>query len=283
MRFTGSRRPGRYPWALALLFALTGAGPAKPSDTWHASYRHWQAYDWPGNAPAAAEVSRSQYAVGWRSQVTGGDLDLAYDYQPLRLRAGEPAHNGHLHRVTTGGRYQRDAYRIEARAGLAGTSNIFKYRDFHRQAVNGRVAAFRDLANGSPFSVGVGGDHRFGSFRWLPRLRWTFKNDDGYWLVDLPVLMRWHSPDQHLALRIERVGDRWASLDSERMVESALYLREWRAELTYRVSPARRWQPGVTLGLGASLDTRVEYRDLEAGTVDRALGDALFGYIRLNW
>ncbi|MEE3169721.1 MAG: hypothetical protein VX324_06290 [Pseudomonadota bacterium] len=283
MHFTGSRTPGRYPLALALLAALAASGAAKASEAWYLSYRHWQAYDWPEHATYASEVSRSQRALGWRRQVTGGDLGLDYDYQPLRLRAGEPAHNGHLHRVTAGGQWQWGRYRMAARAGLAGTSNLFKYQDFHHKAVNGQVAAFRALADGSPFSVGIGGDHRFGSFGWLPRLRWASTTGQGHWLVDLPVLLRWQSPDQKLAARIERVGDRWATLDSNRVVESALYLREWRAELTYRVSPARRWRPGVTLGLGGSLDTRVEYRDLGLGTVDRTLGDALFGRIRLEW
>ncbi|MDF0748623.1 hypothetical protein NLU14_00110 [Marinobacter sp. 71-i] len=253
------------------------------SNDFYLLYRQWQPYEWPEDVPADTEVSRSQRGLGWRRQVGAGELGVNYDYQPLRIRTGDPAHNGHLHRLTFGGLWQHQLYRIEARAGFAGTSNMFKHQAFHGDVLNGRVAIFRAVREGSSLSLGIGGDHRFGSFRWLPRVRWEYAGDNGHWLMDLPVLLRWQSPVKRWELQLERKGDRWATLDAAREVEGALYLREWRAELTYRINTRERLWPEVVLGIGMSVGTRVRYRDLEAGTQDLRLGDALLGSVRLNW
>lgn len=266
---------------LAVLLALPSAVQAS-SDV-YLLYRQWQPYDSPETVPSADEVTRSQRWLGWRPQGAAGAFGVDYDYQPLRIHTGEPAHNGHLHRLTAGGQWRHRLYFVEARAGLAGTSNIFKYQAFHNEVLNGRVAIFRALGESSPLSLGVGGDHRFGSFRWLPRVRWEHADNDGHWLIDLPVLLRWQSLGELWQFRLERKGDRWATLDREREIESALYLREWRAELTYRIKMGGQWWPSVVAGVGASVDTRVRYQDLEAGTLDQRLGDALFGTIRLGW
>ncbi|MCL7943724.1 hypothetical protein [Marinobacter sp. ATCH36] len=266
-----------------LLAALALPRPAQASSDLYLLYRQWQPYDWPESVPSTTEVTRSQRGLGWRRQIAAGRFGVDYDYQPLRIRTGEPAHNGHLHRLTFGGQWQHRLYRVEAQAGFAGTSNMFKHRTFHSDVVNGRIAMFRAVSEGSPLSLGVGGDHRFGSFRWLPRVRWEHASDSGHWLMDLPVLVRWQSPGRRWEIRLEREGDRWATLDQAREVENTLYLREWRTELTYRVSSGDRLWPTVVLGIGASLDTRVQYRDLEAGTQDLSLGDALLGSIMLGW
>lgn len=272
-----------FPLMVLLAVALALPRAVQGSSDFYLQYRQWQPYDWPEDVPSATEVSRSQRGLGWRRRGAAGVFGVDYDYQPLRIRTGEPAHNGHLHRLTFGGQWQYRFYRVEARTGLAGTSNMFKHRQFHSDVVNGRVAMFRAVGEGSPLSLGVGGDHRFGSFRWLPRMRWEHANANGHWLMDLPVMLRWQSLDDRWELRLERVGDRWATLDEAREVESALYLREWRAELTYRINSGKALWPAVVLGLGASVDTRVRYRDLDAGTLDLRLGDALLGSIRLNW
>ncbi|WP_297791280.1 hypothetical protein [uncultured Marinobacter sp.] len=272
-----------FPLAVLLVAALALPHSAQASDNFYLQYRHWQPYDWPEDVPSATEVSRSQRGLGWRHQGNAIKFGVDYDYQPLRIRSGAPAHNGHLHRLTFGGQWQLRLYRVEARAGLAGTSNMFKHQEFHSDVVNGRVAMFRAVSEDSPLSLGVGGDHRFGSFRWLPRVRWQHASENGQWLIDLPVMLRWQSPGERWELRLERKGDRWATLDKAREVESALYLREWRTELTYRIGSGRQWWPSVVLGIGASVDTRVRYRDLDAGTLDLRLGDALFGTIRLVW
>ncbi len=272
-----------FPLAVLLIAALAQPRPVQASSDVYLLYRQWQPYDWPDNVPSATEVNRSQRGLGWRRQGAAGEFSVDYDYQPLRIRTGEPAHNGHLHRLTFGGQWHHQLYRVEARAGFAGTSNMFKHRAFHSDVVNGRVAMFRAVSDGSPLSLGIGGDHRFGSFRWLPRVRWEHASDSGHWLMDLPVLLQWQSPGERWELRLERRGDRWATLDPAREVESALYLREWRAELTYRISSGDELWPAVVLGVGASVDTRVRYRDLEAGTLDKRLGDALLGSIKLGW
>lgn len=266
---------------LAVLLALPRAVQAS-SDA-YLLYRQWQPYDWPENVPSADEVTRSQRGLGWRRQGAASAFGVDYDYQPLRIHTGEPAHNGHLHRLIVGGQWRYRLYLVEARAGLAGTSNMFKHQAFHNDVVNGRVAIFRVLIESSPLSLGVGGDHRFGSFAWLPRVRWEHASESGHWLIDLPVMLRWQSPGELWQFRLERKGDRWATLDREREVENALYLREWRAELRYRIRTTRPWWPSVEVGIGASVDTRVRYQDLEAGTLDQRLGDALFGTITLGW
>lgn len=253
------------------------------SNSFYLLYRQWQAYDWPEDLPSASEVTRSQRGLGWQQQNSASTFGIDYDYQPLRIRTGEPAHNGHLHRLTFGGDWQHRLYRVEARAGVAGTSNMFKYRDFHSDVLNGRIALFRAMDETSPLSIGIGGDHRFGSFRWLPRIRWQQSNESGHWLLDLPVLLKWQNPVQRWEFRVERNGDRWATLDKTREVESALYLREWRTELEYRAYDGRRAWPAVTLGVGASVDTRVRYKDLNTGTEDLKLGDALLASLRLDW
>ena len=266
-----------------VLFAIALPGPASAAGTLYLQYRHWQPYSWPNDAPTATDISRSQRGLGWRYQGATSTVSLDYDYQPLRIRTGTPAHNGHLHRLTFGGDWQHNLYHLETEVGVAGSSNMFKHQDFHRQVLNGRLAVFRAWHEGSDLSVGVGGDHRFGSFRWLPRLRWAQSTVYGHWQVDLPVLAQWQSPDQSWGVRMERAGDRWATLDKSREVESALYLREWRAELSYRLGFGHDSWPAVLLGLGASIDTRVRYQDLNAGNLDIRLGDSVFGRVMLSW
>lgn len=281
---TMGRAASRFLPLMALLAAVMGPPRiVDASSDFYLLYRQWQPYSWPDDVPSADEASRSQRGLGWHRRGDAGGVGVDYDYQPLRIRTGEPAHNGHLHRLTFGGYWQHGLYRAQGRAGIAGTSNMFKHQTFHSDVVNGRVAVFRALDEGLPLSLGVGGDHRFGSFRWLPRLRWEHASDSGQWLVDLPVLVQWQSSGERWQFRLERRGDRWATLDSAREVESALYLREWRGELTYLASPGEGPWPSVTLGLGASVDTRVRYRDLAAGTLDQRLGDALLGSLRLGW
>lgn len=269
---------------VALLAAALGLPCAVHASTdVYLFYRQWQPYDWPDDVPSATEVTRSQRALGWRREGATGDAGVDYDYQILGIDTGEAAHNGHLHRLMVGGQWQHRLYRVEARAGVAGTSNMFKYQRFHGDVVTGRAALFRAVSEGSSLSLGFGGDHRFGSFRWLPRVRWEHAGENGHWLADLPVLLRWRSPGQRWDLRLERDGDRWATLDQTRDVEGALYLREWRTELTYRINADGGSWPAVVLGIGMSVDTRVRYQDLEAGTLDLSLGNAFFGRIKLQF
>lgn len=256
---------------------------AEATERFYVLYRQWQPYDQQDLERSASEISRSERGLGWHSRDASSSLAVLYDYQTLGLQAGEPAHNGHLHRLTFGGEGRYRLYRVEARAGLAGTSNMFKYRDFHNDVLNGRIALFRTVNEEAALSIGIGGDHRFGSFRWLPRVRWETAHSSGQWLLDLPVLLRWQGPGRRWQFRFEREGDRWATLDSARQLEGTLYLNEWRAELTYRLNSGGRLWPAVILGIGASLDTRVRYEDVERGTVDPDLGNAALGSIRLEW
>ncbi|MBC7182039.1 MAG: hypothetical protein H5U30_00505, partial [Marinobacter sp.] len=266
-----------------LLIAFGLSAPSQAATNFELFARHWQPYDWPERTPSASEVTRSQRGIGWHTDIARHTVGIQYDYQPLLIRTGDPAHNGHLHRVTLGGHLQPGLYHIQLSAGLAGTSNMFKYQDFHEKIANGRIAVFRAIREDSTLSLGVGGDHRFGSFRWIPRVRWEHTNEQGRWLLDLPVLAQWQSPDNRWSLHLSRTGDRWATLDKARDVESALYLREWRAELNYRMNKGERAWPEVVLGLGASVDTRVRYQDLDTGTRDLRLGDTLLGSVTFHW
>lgn len=275
--------PGLLMFRCLLLAGLGLCTPVQAATSTELFYQQWQPYNWPGQAPAAKEVTRSQRGIRWQTDTASGATTVQYDYQPLRIRTGQPAHNGHLHRVTVGGSWQQGPYRVQGRAGLAGTSNMFKEQDFHRKVANGRLALFRAISDDARLSLGVGGDHRFGSFRWLPRVRWAHANDQGHWLLDLPVLAQWKSPDRLWTVSLRRVGDRWATLDRAREVESALYLREWQAEVRYRVLAGADAWPDLVLGLGASVDTRVRYRDLDTGTRDLHLGETLLGSITLHW
>lgn len=283
MQFTGPPTPRFFTLVVLLTAALVLPRTSQASDHAYLLYHQWQSYDWQGDMPAADDVSRVQRGLGWRRQFPAGSFGLDYDYQALRIRTGDPAHNGHLHRITLGGDRQLGLYRVEARAGLAGTSNMFKEQAFHREVMNGRVAIFRALNESTNLSLGIGGDHRFGSFRWVPRLRWELMNNSGRWLIDLPVRLRWQGHHNRWVFRMERMGDRWATLDKTQQVESALYMREWRTELTYRIRAGDERWPAVILGIGASIETRVRYRDFEEGTLDLRLGDAFFGSIRLSW
>ena len=270
--------------SLFLLALLLVPASVLASAQFHIQYRHWQPYDWAEpEAKSASSVARSQKGLGWQRDWGGNGLEADYDYQPLRIRTGDPAHNGHLHRFVTGGRFQQGRIQIQGRLGAQGTSNVFRYRDFPDRVLNGRVAVLHTIRDDSPIALGIGGDHRFGSFRWLPRLRASGELLGGDWELDLPVKAAWQSPSRRWRIAFAREGDRWATLDGDRAIESSLYLREWHAELTHRLGDFRPGLPDIEFGLGASIESRVRYRDLQQGMVDRRLGNAIYGSMRLNW
>lgn len=245
--------------------------------------QQWQDYDWPvPDTQNAQRVTRSLTALDWVAGELPGEPAFHYDYQPLRIRSGEPAHNGHLHRLSVGVEGTLEKWRLEARLGLHGTSNIFKYWEPHEEAVVGKVTLWRELDNTHLTALGVGGDHRFGHFRWLPRFLWEQSIGGHYLRLDLPQGLYWEGPHKHWRLRAERVGDKWGALNAERDFRSAIYLEEWQLVLSRRF-PAFAGGWFLELGLGVSLDTRVRYREADRRQVRRDFGNSGFGLVQLRW
>jgi len=124
-------------------------------------------------------------------------------------------------------------WHLQGRLGLHGTSNIFKYREPHREVVVGKVVLWRQLENAPVQAIGIGGDHRFGHFRWLPRLWGTVNRRTLPSSGSAPGTLlartrrRWQ-------FRAERLGDKWGALDAERDFRSAIYLEEWQLVLSRR-------------------------------------------------
>ncbi|TDT37056.1 hypothetical protein DES49_3008 [Halospina denitrificans] len=245
--------------------------------------QQWQDYDWPVPASSSAQlVSRAQTAVAWVAEGIPARPAFHYDYQPLRIRSGDPAHNGHLHRLSVGVEGDMDQWQLQGRIGLHGTSNIYKYREPHREAVVGKVVLWRQLENAAVQAIGIGGDHRFGHFRWLPRLLWE-RSISGHQLrLDLPRGLYWQGPSRRWQFRAERLGDKWGALNADRDFKSAIYLEEWQLVLSRRF-PVFNQGWFVKLGLGMSLDTRVRYREKDRREVRRDLGNAGFGLVQLQW
>lgn len=245
--------------------------------------RQWRDYDWPvADTPDAQPVSRSRTAVDWVAEGVPGQPAFHYDYQPLRIRSADPAHNGHLHRLSVGMDRTLGRWRIKGRLGLHGTSNIFKYREPHREAVVGKVVLWRALGNAPLDAVGIGGDHRFGHFRWLPRLLWERSVAGHHLRLDLPLGFYWEGPGGGWRFRAERLGDKWGALNAERDFRSAIYLEEWQLVLSRRFRLASSgWF--LELGVGMSLDTRVRYREGDRREVHRDLGNAGFGLVQVGW
>lgn len=173
-------------------------------------------------------------------------------------------------------------WRLETRLGLHGTSNIFKYRELHREAIVGKAVLWRELDSAFVRAIGISGDHRFGHFRWLPRLRGEWSVGGHRLRLDLPLGIYWQGPGRHWRFRAERLGDKWGALNEERDFKSAIYLEEWQLVLSRRV-PLFRGGWFLDLGLGMSLDTRVRYRETDRREVRRDFGEAAFGLVQLRW
>ena len=265
-----------------LLQALAGLAFMFPAAVWGNGFLEWQQwrdYDAPGPATAVEPVSRS--VRGLRVGDRRG-LRFVWDYQPLRIRSGQPAHNGHLHRVALETREERGAWQLYARAGIHATSNVLKHQDIHSDVWVGRIGLWRDLPGSGGWALGVRGDHRFGTFQWVPALRGGFATGYGQLALDLPRMVQWRSPHGRWSLKAARLGEKWGTLDDQRRLESTLRLEEWQLTLSRRFSALYR-RLGMELGAGMSLDTRVRYREESGRLIRQTLGDRPFLLVRLRW
>lgn len=238
---------------------------------WRASYTDWD----------KAQPERRAYEVGYRYRDSERLRDYQYIHQPLLIRTGEPGHNGYFHQFDARRGYALGDLWLEGQVGVHGSSNLFKYQRFHREAY---VATFRvDWAPGiEPFSLGLNGDYRFGGFTVYPRVRLTGElAGAGELVLDLPVGLHWRDASGRWRVGFERYGEKWGTLDSERQVKTATYLQEWRFEAGWQMPVQGRLSAQVHIG--ASIDSRFRQYDLAQGWQTLRLGDTTYLGFGFNW
>lgn len=285
-----------YPFltALALLFTASAVAGSASGQAWSAAeapivshrpegdsqwlvrYGRWQDVV---PAHASAPVTRGLLDVGFRHRNGRGGYALVYRHQPIRLRFGEPGHNGYLHRLGGDWYWRGDSWEVELGGGLQASSNLFRHGRFHREALvlRGGVTYPAPVVD----RIGLGGDHRFGGFRLYPRLLHRFEwPGTGVLTLDLPRALTFDSERLPWQLRLERQGDKWGALDASRQVKSAVYLQEWQLTSRHR----QRLDPRIFLDieLGVSFDTRIRYLDLQRGWREEALPSAGFIVVGLG-
>ena len=89
-------------------------------------------------------------------------------------------------------------------------------------------------------------------------------------------------PSQPVAAYVFRGSHKWGTLDSDRDIRNKLYLSEWRLESSYRIDTGWR-DVQIELGAGASLDSRVTYRDHHEGRQKVRMENRLYGMVALRW
>ncbi|MDX1588513.1 MAG: hypothetical protein R3296_06210 [Oleiphilaceae bacterium] len=238
-------------------------------------FQHWQPAELRGSP--GERVPRQQFQLQWQPD---RNTRLLYRYEPIRLRAGEPAHNGHLHQFRAGIDGTWRDLQFSGVAGIHGSSNRFVYQRFHQDMLVVEGVVFHRLPEQWLPDLGVAADHRFGPFRIYPRLRWQGEWMDWDWRFDLPVEAS--LTEESWQLELARVGHRWSVLDRDRRLDSKVYRYEWQLSADYRLRDPRQAGPGVTLGVGSSFATRLRYRDLAQGQKTRQLSSAVFVRLRIS-
>jgi len=270
----------RRTWALLAVMMLLSA--PLPGAEFSLQWQQWAAADTDAG-DGDSDVPREYYGISYRHQMGPYQQHWLYSYEPIRLRAGEPASNSHLHRFRgeTGARW--GDWHLDLGVGVHGSSNRFKYQRFHEDMLVGEVAVIYGVSAPYLPAPGIAGDYRFGPFRWYPRLRWDGSVHDWQWRLDLPVAITLSSPEKRWQFAFERIGDKWSVLDQDREIRSKVYRHEWQLLARHRVWQHREQGPWLELGAGGSFSTRLEYLDLESGRRNESLGNAVFGQVRLGW
>lgn len=254
------------------VFAPVIANNAFAASQTHVTARiqSWQAAEpAPALEPDGETVERNEFFLDYHQKDRGNRY--SYAHQSILIRQGDPAHNGYFHRLDAEFTRQWFDTRVQVTLGVHGTSNMFRYGDFHGELLVGTLSLRQSL--GKQMGIGFNGDYRFGHFRLYPTLNWQLPPATwGRVVMTLPVDMRWQSPGRRWELRLFRYGEKWATLDGDRERESAFYLEEWRLEAGWRFSAGAGWR----LALGASIDTRVIYDDLQAGEQNTDLATAAY-------
>jgi hypothetical protein len=231
--------------------------------------------------PEPSAVFRREYNAAYTRSLLDGEQRFSYSHQPILIRAGETAHNAYLHQFDAYMLHEGLNWQMEFTAGVHGSSNIFKYSRYHREALVGSFSAMHVSNLPIIDYFGVSGDHRFGNFRIYPRVTRELPLADGHLLIDFPtgLLLRHNQPSWQFG--IERYGEKWGALDAERELKSAVYVQEWRIGGWHRI----RFFNDILIeaGAGISFDGRMTYVDLEAGQQTRKLGSTKFFSLGVIW
>lgn len=205
-----------------------------------------------------------------------------FTYQPVLLEGGypPPAHNGHLYEYAVGLRRQWQGVTLELETGAHISSNMFIHGRFHGEAL---VTTFRLWSgqNEERWQPGLAGDYLFGGFRLYPRLRRSLPAGDTRIDLELPVALRWRAGDGRWSVGLQRHGRKWGVLDREREQASAVYLSEWRLQLTARGNTGWRGMD-LEVGLGWSLDRTLRYSNTAGLRRRIEPGDAAFFSLALH-
>lgn len=164
---------------------------------------------------------------------------------------------GYLHQFDWRQQAQWQQFRGELTLGVHGTSNMFKHSDFHRDAIVATGAVGHAFGGGDT-RFGLAGDYRFGAFTLYPQLRTAIPLGRASVQLNLPVAIVLESADRNWQLGLERHGEKWGTLDSDREITDKLYLQEWRLDGRYRLAlramtwrwlsaPASACRPGSTI------------------------------------
>jgi len=215
----------------------------------------------------------------WQRGDTGGHA--LFSYQPLRLseRAAVemPAHNGHLYEYAVGVQRQWQAVALELNTGAHISSNMLMYGQFHSEAL---VTTFRLWAGqeAAAWRPGLAGDYLFGRFLVYPRLQTSFAVETGEVTLDLPVSATWRSGDGQYSAGLERYGQKWGVLDSERELESRLYHSEWRLYADWHLPTGWR-NSRFDLGLGVSASRKMRFTSISGQAQRHRPGNSIYARV----
>ena len=256
---------------LLLLLFPTGAVFAKP---WSVEIRQWQATQFEKSRQKdAPPIKRRQSSISYHWSQEQTEISLSYSYQPVLIRNDDPAHNGHFNQLDLSFRLHHGSTRVELISGIHGSSNMYQNFDFHKEALVSKFSVIRTGSNDT-VHIGINGDYRFGHFRLYPRVSISKILSKGSELtIDLPIALLWKKHGWQIG--IKRYGEKWAALDSEKMLESAFYLNEWRFGGQWQV-PLSKDKVAFEVGAGVSFNSRVHYLDLFRGWQKKDLASAVF-------
>lgn len=222
------------------------------------------------------ELTRNEWYLAARWGEPEMRSTLSYAHQPLRIRSGEPAHNGYFHQFDFAQKLRFANTLLDAKAGVHGSSNMFKHGDLDQEAVVLTFSALQKLPKLGIDGLGINGDYRFGTFLLYPRLTVTFPILlQTELLLDLPVALLLRDTKGRWQFGLERYGEKWATLDADREVNSKFYLNEWRVAAYWRFVGLLQFAT-PEIGAGISFDTEVRYLDLAEGTRTESLDPSFF-------
>ena len=273
MRVSGTAVTPILVVAITLLLLLVPAAAVFASP-WSIEIRKWQATQFEDVGQTdSASIKRHQFGISYNWSRQRADIGLTYGYQPVLIRAGNPAHNGYFHQVDLRFRLDYGRTQVEFTTGIHGSSNMFRRFDFIDNALVSTFSVMHDVRDDSA-RVGINGDYRFGHFRLYPRVLISkVLTGGGELIIDLPVALRWQK--NRWQIDIKRYGEKWAALDAAKKTRSAFYMSEWRLGVRWQ-APLSENKVTFELGAGISFNSWVRYLDLVRGWQEKDLEPAAF-------